>query len=123
MDVEGLRRGTRSIRVKKPQFNEAFPGAVIGEGADELTLRAEEVGMQRAFIDTKYIELERWGPPLVVADWHAFCQAIYKGIEGEEWEAWYDHYRELNQATGAIKLSESQNAKALWAMNLAKEQG
>ena len=46
--VGGLRRGTKSFHVKKPQFSEALPGAVIREGADELTLRAE-VGMQRAF--------------------------------------------------------------------------
>ena len=76
-DVGGLRRGTRSIHVKKPQFSEAFRGAVIREGADELTLRAEEVGMQRAVIDTKHIEIERWEPPPVDADWLAFCQVIY----------------------------------------------
>ena len=32
--------------MKKPQFNEAFPEAAIREGADELTLRADEVGTQ-----------------------------------------------------------------------------
>ena len=53
VDVGGLRRTTISIPEQKPQFSEAFPGAVIREGADELTLRAEEVGVQRAFIDTK----------------------------------------------------------------------
>ena len=74
--VDGLRRGTKSMQVKKPQFREVFPEAVIREGADELTLRAEEVGSRRTFIDTKHIELERWGPPLVDSDWHAFCQAI-----------------------------------------------
>ena len=46
VDVCGLRRGTTSIQVKKPQFSEACLGAVIRGGADELTLRAEEVGMQ-----------------------------------------------------------------------------
>ena len=50
------------IRVKKPQSSEAFPGAVIREGADELTLRAEEVGVQRAFIDTKHTELRETEP-------------------------------------------------------------
>ena len=60
VDVGGLRRGTKSFHVKKPQVSEAFPGAVIREG-DELTLRAEEVGTQRAFIDTKHVELQRWG--------------------------------------------------------------
>ena len=60
VDVGGLRRGTKSIHVKKRHFSEAFPEAVIREGADELTLRADEVGSLRAFIDTIHIELERW---------------------------------------------------------------
>ena len=90
-----MRRGTKSMQT--PKFSEAFPGAIIREGADELTLRAEEVGMQRAFIDTKDIELERWGPPLVDGDWDAFSQSIHKGLEGDEREELYYHYRELNQ--------------------------
>ena len=60
--------------MKKPQFSEASPEAAIRKGADELTLRADEVGTQRAFINTKHIEFERWRPPLVDADWHAFFQ-------------------------------------------------
>ena len=80
VDVGHLRRGTKSIPVKKTKFSKAFPEATIREGADELTLRAEEVGMQWAFINTEHIEFERWRPPLVDADWHAFCQAICKGI-------------------------------------------
>ena len=59
VDVGGLRRGTKSIQVKKPQFSEALPEAVIREGADELTLRTEEVASLRTFVDTKHIELER----------------------------------------------------------------
>ena len=51
VDVGGLRRGTKSIRVK-PQFRETSPEAVIGEGADELTLRAEEVGCEPSSIRT-----------------------------------------------------------------------
>ena len=42
-----------------------------------------------------------WGPPLVYADWHALCQAIYAGIEGEEWEELYFHCREMSKAAGA----------------------
>ena len=104
---------------KKPQFSEAFPGATIREGADELTLRADEVGTQRAFFNTEHIEFERWGPPLVDADWHAFCQAIYKRIEGKELEELCCQYREMSQATGVKKPSESQKAKALWEMKAA----
>ena len=76
LDVGDLRRGTESLPVEKPQFSEAFPEATIREGADELTLRADEVGTQRTFINTEHIEFEPLGPPLVDADWHAFCQAI-----------------------------------------------
>ena len=73
MEVGDLRRGTKSLPVKKPQFSEAFPEATIREGADELTLRADEVGAQlRSFITTEHVEFEWCGPPLVDADWHAF---------------------------------------------------
>ena len=41
-----------------------------------LTLRAGVAGSLKTFIDTEHIELERWRPPLVAADWHAFGQAI-----------------------------------------------
>ena len=57
VDVGCLRRGTRSIRVTKPQFSDAYPEAVIREGADELTLRAEDVGSLGTFVDTTNIEL------------------------------------------------------------------
>ena len=59
---------------------------IVRESPDELTLRAEEVETSKALIDINHIEPERWGPPLVDADWYAFCQALYKGIEGEDWE-------------------------------------
>ena len=59
VDVGGLRRGTISVNVKKLQFSEACPQPVVREGADELALRAHEVGTQRTFNNTKHIELER----------------------------------------------------------------
>ena len=40
----------------------------------------------KALIDINHIELERLGLSLVDADWYAFCQALHKGIEGEDWE-------------------------------------
>ena len=101
VDVGGLRRGTKSIRVKKPQFSEAFPEAV-SEGADELTLRAGKVASLRTFIDTKHTEL-------VDTDWHAFCQAIYKGIEGQEWEALYYYYKELQGAHWKMKAARDRD--------------
>ena len=52
----------------------------IREAPEELTLRAEAVGTKKSCINADHIAQERWGPPLVDAAWHAFCQAIYKGI-------------------------------------------
>ena len=106
-----LRQGTRSLEVQKPNFSEAFPEATFREGADEPTLRADEVGTLRAFIKTDHIEFERWGAP-VDGDGHAFCQAICKGNEGEEWEELHCHCRDVSKATAAQKLSESQTAEA-----------
>ena len=55
------------------------------------------------------------------ADWHAFCQAIWKGIGGLEWEELFFYYREVSKAAGARKPSESQKAKALWTMKAVKD--
>ena len=40
----------------------------IREGPEELTLRAEEAGSQKACINVGHIAEDRWGPPLVDAD-------------------------------------------------------
>ena len=73
----------------KPKFTADFPDAMVKEGIDELTLGKEEEGMLRSFVDTTAVR-DRWGPHLVDEDWHAICQAIFKGVEGAEWE---DHVR------------------------------
>ena len=31
----------------------------------------------KALVNVNHIEPDRWGPPLVDADWYAFCQALY----------------------------------------------
>ena len=59
------------------------------------------------------MEDDRWRPPLVDADWHAFCPAIYRGVEGEEWEELHCPNREMSRATGAQKPRKSQKARAL----------
>ena len=75
VNVGGLRQGTKSVKVVKPRFTADIPEAVIREGAEELALRAEEVGLSRAFIDTAHVEAERWGPPPVDADWRTFLSS------------------------------------------------
>ena len=73
---------------------------IVRESPDELTLRPEEVGTSKASKDVNHIESERWSPPLVDADWYAFCQALYKGVEGEDWEEMFDSYKEMSKALG-----------------------
>ena len=87
---------------------------------DELTLTADEVKTLKALIYINHIEPERWCPPKVDADWYAFCQALYKGIEGEDWEEMYESYKVMSRAVGVKKPQEAQKAKALWAMKVAK---
>ena len=55
---------------------------------------------------------DRWEPPLVDADWHAFCQAICKGIEGREWSELFDYCKAMSEAAGVKKPSDSQKARA-----------
>ena len=57
----------------------------------------------------------------VDADWYAFCQALYKGIEGTDWEDMYDSYKVMSKALGVKKPQEAQKTKALWAMKAAKD--
>ena len=94
---------------------------IVRESPDELALRAEEVNTSKASINVNHIEPERWGPPLVDADWYASCQALYRGIEGEDWEEMYDSYKVMSGAVGVWKPQEAQKAKALWALKAAKD--
>ena len=94
------------FRVKNAKIGEDH-SEVLREGADDLTLRAEEVDTLKACINVGHIG-EILGPPLVDADWHAFCQAIREGIEGSEWEELYHHYREMSMAAGSKKPNESE---------------
>ena len=61
-------KGTRPFHVQKPNFREDFPEAAIRQGADGLSLRAEELGTLKAWIHVDHTEDDRWRPPLVHAD-------------------------------------------------------
>ena len=55
LDVGCLMEGTRSFEVRRPRFEEAGPEVSIREGPEELTLRTEEVGAQKACINVHHI--------------------------------------------------------------------
>ncbi len=123
LDVGHLRKCARLFEVRRPKFKEECPEASIREGPEELTLRAEDVGSQKASIHVDHTAEDRWRRPLVDADWHAFCQAIYKGSEGSEWEDLYERHNVLSEAAGVRKPNESKKAKAFWKMKAAKDSG
>ena len=79
LEVGHLRKGSRSFEVRRPRCEEGSPEVLVREGPEELTLRAEEVGTQKSCINVDHIAHDWWGLLLVDADWHTFCQAIYKG--------------------------------------------
>ena len=60
---------------------------------------------------------KRCAPPLVEADWHALCQALFQGIVSRH------RRRKLERAVGVQKPQEAQKAEALWKMNAAKNVG
>ena len=112
----------RSFKIRRPKAEEGCPEVLVRESPEELTLRAEEVGTQKSCINVDHTAKERWGPPLVDADWHAFCQTIYKGIKGEDWEELYDCYKEMSRAA-RVKSHDAQKAKSIWKMKAAKDSG
>ena len=71
--VGGPQQDTTSLRLVKPKFTTDVPGAT-----------SENVWTS-----------SQWWAPQVDADSHVFCQAIFQGIEGQEWEAMYYHFQGL----------------------------
>ena len=59
--------------IKKPKFNRGvFPKAIIRKGVSELTLRENEKGTLRSFVDAPGVWVPADdGPPLVHEEWHA----------------------------------------------------
>ena len=76
-----------------------------------MALRAEEEGVPKSCINMGHISEDWWGPPLVDAGWHAFCQANCKGFEGSGWEELYEYYKEFSKAAGVKKPNGSQRSK------------
>ena len=112
MDVGVLRRGTGTREVRMPKVPEGGSNLTVRESLDELTLRAGEVNTSKALIDVNNIESEKWGPPLVGDDWYAFCQALYKGIEGKDWGEKYDSCKVLSKVMGVKKAAGGSEGKS-----------
>ena len=88
-DLEKNSVALQALLIVEPKSSEYRREAAVRKGAEELTLRRGEAGGLRTFIDTTNVGDNRWRQLLLDEDWHAICQAIYKGTEGEEWGKLY----------------------------------
>ena len=50
--------------------------------------------------------------PWLMPDWYAFCQALYKGIEGKDGEEMYDSCKILSEAVGVKKNAAGSEGKS-----------
>ena len=74
LEVGHLREGLRSVQVRRPKGEEGCPEVPVRESLGRID--AWSRGTWKSCINVDHIAKRRWSPPLVDADWHAFCQAL-----------------------------------------------
>ena len=62
------------------------PEVIVRESPDELTLRAEEVGTLKTYINVDHIEPERWVLSWLMLIGMPLARRWFHGIEGEDSE-------------------------------------
>ena len=60
LDAGALRRGPRTMKVRKPKGPEGGSDVTVRESPDELTLSAEEENTLKALLNVDHTEPERW---------------------------------------------------------------
>ena len=59
LEVGYLNQGRGTCKVRKPKVSEGCPEVTVRENSEELTLRAEEVGTLKAYINVDHVAKER----------------------------------------------------------------
>ena len=95
-----------------PKFTTDFPGAVIREGADELTLRVHEESALRTFMDTSTVGDQRWG-----------ASASRRGLARRVGSHVLPLQGNAPGGEKARNLEKTKKAKVLWTMKEAKDKG
>ena len=107
VDVGDLKKGTRSSELRRPKCEGEGSEVSIREGPEESTLRTEEVRSKKSCINVE----GQMRPLFVDADWHANCQAIYKGAEGRHWEELIVRSLHRKENGGPVLRGQMQNPK------------
>ena len=82
LEVGYLNRGRGPCKGTKAESSRRIPpDATVGESPQELTLESRGSG----YVEVTHQFRGRGGVlHWLDADWHAFCQALYEGIGGED---------------------------------------
>ena len=80
-----------------------LPEACVIEGVEVLTLRPEERGTQKLFVNTDKIPKEKWEPPLTDEGGVVLCQALYPSIGEEAWTELHERFKEVCRKIGVKK--------------------
>ena len=74
------------FKVRRLKVPEGCPEVTVRDSPDELTLSSRRSGYVEDIHQCQPHRKRKMGSsPVVDYDWCAFCQALYKGIEGEDW--------------------------------------
>ena len=117
LDVGALRRGTRTFRVRKPKVPEGCSDVTVRESPDELT----EVGTSKAYTDVNHIEPENGVLPWLMLTGMPSARRCTKASRAKIGKKMYVSCKVMSKAVGVKKPQEAQKAKALWAMQAAKD--
>ena len=98
--LESCAEAREHLRFGSQKLREGSSDVTVRESPDELTLRAEEVGISKAYIDVDHLNRKNGVLPWLMLTGMPFCQALYKGIEGKDWEEMYDSYKVMSKAVG-----------------------
>ena len=120
MKVRDLHRETKSKKVAKPKLTTDFPGAVVREGADESPCEHTKKVCCAPSSTPRMLETNDGGLRWLTRIGMPFCQAIFQGVEGPEWDY---HFQDLHQAVKSKTSGENKKTNVLWTMNEAKNKG
>ena len=99
-----------------------LPEAAVRELVEELTLRRDEEGVLRTFIDPANVGDIKWEPPPVDEEM-ARSLPSHTGVEGAEWEKLHCKYFQKSGAVHIRHPSASPGAKTLSKAGEVKEKG
>ena len=101
------------FKVQRPKVSEGCPEVTVRESPDELTLRAEEVGTLKTYINVDNMEKERCPPLWLITTEYAVCQALYNRRRRRRLGRDVPGLQRNEQGCGVKKPQEAQKAKAL----------